>query len=205
MAFVKTNDRAEGVRKALALLAINPVVGKRVFLKPNFNSSDPTPGSTHMDTLAAFVAALKEMGAQSITVGDRSGMGETRRVMEQLGVFRLAEELDFDVIVFDELAAADWVMVEPTNSHWEQGFPMARPALEAEALVQTCCLKTHRYGIYHVPEELVTGRFSDSADESNHERADRLVSTSTIEIMLLFTSLITRWRKHSSTHQMWRA
>lgn len=146
MAFVKTNDRAEGVRKALALLAINPVAGKRVFLKPNFNSSDPTPGSTHMDTLAAFVAALKEMGAQSITVGDRSGMGETRRVMEQLGVFRLAEELDFDVIVFDELAAADWVMVEPTNSHWEQGFPMARPALEAEALVQTCCLKTHRYG-----------------------------------------------------------
>ena len=146
LAFVKTNDRVEGVRKAIDLLGINPVAGKRVFLKPNFNSSDPAPGSTHLDVLIALVMALKEMGAKEIVVGDRSGMGDTRQVMDKIGVFKLADELGFDTLVFDELNAQDWVMIQPSGSHWEKGFPFARPCLEAEALVQTCCLKTHRYG-----------------------------------------------------------
>ena len=146
LALVKTNDRADGVRRAIELLGINPAAGKRVFIKPNFNSSDPTPGSTHPEVLTALVMALKEMGAQKITVGDRSGMGDTRQVMDKIGVFRLADELGFETIVFDELGPQDWVMFQPPGSHWGNGFPFARPCLEAEALVQTCCLKTHRYG-----------------------------------------------------------
>lgn len=146
VAFVKTNNRAEGVRQAIALLGINPVLGKSVFLKPNFNSSDPTPGSTHPDVLTALVTTLKEMGASNITVGDRSGMGNTRQVMEQLGIFKLSSELGFDAIVFDELTAEDWVMIQPEAGHWQKGFWFARPCLEADALVQTCCLKTHQYG-----------------------------------------------------------
>ena len=146
LAFVKTSDRLEGVRKAIALLGFNPVAGKSVFLKPNFNSADPTPGSTHPEVLRALVTALKAMGASQITVGDRSGMGDTRRVLEKLGVFELADELGFDTVVFDELGADDWVMIQPEGGHWKKGFPFARPCLEAEALVTTCCLKTHRYG-----------------------------------------------------------
>lgn len=146
LALVKTSDRAEGVRKAIDLLGINFFAGKRVFLKPNFNSSDPAPGSTHPQVLNALVMALKEMGAQKITVGDRSGMGDTRQVMDKIGVFRMADELGFDTVVFDELKPKDWVMIQPPDSHWKSGFPFARPCLEADALVQTCCLKTHRYG-----------------------------------------------------------
>lgn len=146
IAFIKTNNRAEGVRKAIDLLGVNPFAGKQVFFKPNFNSSDPAPGSTHPDVLIAIVTALKELGAQKIKVGDRSGMGDTRQVMDQIGVFRLAEEIGFETIVFDELMPEDWVMIQPAGGHWENGFPFARPCLEAEALVQTCCLKTHRYG-----------------------------------------------------------
>ncbi len=146
MAFIKTDHRAEGVRKAIDLLGINPVAGKRVFLKPNFNSADPAPGSTHPDVLITLVAALQQMGAQKITVGDRSGMGDTRRVMDRIGVFKLALELGFEALVFDELAAEDWVMIQPPGGHWKKGFALACPCLEAQALVQTCNLKTHRYG-----------------------------------------------------------
>lgn len=145
VAFVKTNNRAEGVRQAVELLGINPVEGKSVFLKPNFNSSDPAPGSTHLDVLASLVKTLKDMGAQQITVGDRSGMGNTRQVMDRLGVFRLAEEIGFSTLVFDELGVEEWVRIEPSNGHWQQGFAIARTCLEA-VVVQTCCLKTHRYG-----------------------------------------------------------
>ena len=49
---------------------------------------------------------LQAHGAEHITVGDRSGMGNTRAVMEAKGIFRLAEELGFDTVVLDELDAA---------------------------------------------------------------------------------------------------
>ena len=146
IALVKTNDRAEGVKKAIDLLSLNSVANRDVFLKPNLNSADPTPGSTHPDVLRALVLKLREMGASKITVGDRSGMGDTRQVMQSLGVFKLAKELGFEALVLDELGVADWVRINPSGSHWKQGFMFAKPCLESGALVQTCCLKTHRYG-----------------------------------------------------------
>ena len=146
VAFVRTQDRAAGVNKALDLLEINSMKGKELFLKPNFNSADAPPGSTHNDTLSALVRRLQAMGADRITVGDRSGMGDTRSVMSQKDIFRMADELGFETVVFDELDASDWEMMQGEGSHWENGFAVARLVLEAEGVIQTCCLKTHRYG-----------------------------------------------------------
>lgn len=145
IAFVKTEDRAAGVKRALDLLAFKPPQGGKLFLKPNFNSADPAPGSTHNETLVALVRALQSGGAK-ITVGDRSGGGVTRPVMEQKRIFELAEELGFEAMVFDELEAADWEYFRPENSHWQNGFAVARPVRDADSVIQTCCLKTHRFG-----------------------------------------------------------
>ena len=86
------------------------------------------------------------MGAGRITVGDRSGMGDTRRVMERKETFRMGEELGFDTVVLDELDDADWKVVNPQGSHWQRGFALPRPVLEADGVVQACCLKTHQFG-----------------------------------------------------------
>lgn len=146
VALVRTEDRSEGVRRALALLGINPVKGKEVLLKPNFNTADPAPASTHNDTLRSLILALWGMGAEKITLAERSGMADTLRVMEVKGIFEMAEELDFAVVNLDELGPEGWVHIKPRQSHWPDGFLFARIALEAESIVQTCCLKTHRFG-----------------------------------------------------------
>jgi uncharacterized protein (DUF362 family) len=146
VAFIKTSNRAQGVRRAMDMFDLSNISGKSVFLKPNFNSPDPTPGSTHPDVLRSIVLTLQSKGVNHITVGDRSGMGDTRYSMEELGIFKLAGELDFDTVVFDEMPADHWVMFQPENSHWKLGFPFAKPCLEADLLIQTCCLKTHRHG-----------------------------------------------------------
>ena len=146
VAFVKTNDRSFGVNMALDLLEINPIRGKSLFLKPNFNSADPAPGSTHIDTLRALVLRLQNMEANQITIGDRSGMGDTRAAMRDMGIFNLADDLGCETVVFDELEAGAWKMMQVEGSHWQGGFAAARPVLEAEGVVQTCCLKTHGYG-----------------------------------------------------------
>src|SRR5215475_7598517 len=78
VAFVKTTDRTAGVARAIELLGVGKFGGKDLFIKPNFNSADTTPGSTHEDTLAAVVRKLKGLGAGPLTIGDRSGMGNTR-------------------------------------------------------------------------------------------------------------------------------
>jgi hypothetical protein len=43
VALVKTDDRKKGVRTSLRTLKINPVKGKNVLIKPNFNTADITP------------------------------------------------------------------------------------------------------------------------------------------------------------------
>jgi uncharacterized protein (DUF362 family) len=134
------------VRRAIALLAPPSLGGKDVFIKPNFNSGDPTPGSTHNDTLNALVGELRRLGAGAMTIGDRSGMGVTRDVMAHKDVPALARDLKIRTVVLDELPDAEWEPVKPAGMHWQRGFAFPRVVRRAGAVVQTCCLKTHRYG-----------------------------------------------------------
>jgi len=143
--FVKTEDRKEGVRASLKALGINPVKGKDVLIKPNFNTADPTPGSTHNDALMALVEEIWAMGAKSISLGERS-YPVTREVMEKKGVLPILERMGVKVIDFDLLEGKDWVLFKPRKSHWPNGFRIARPIVDAECLVSTCCLKTHQFG-----------------------------------------------------------
>ena len=145
VAFVNTEDRQTGVSSAIKTLGINPVKNKDVLIKPNFNTADRAPGSSHNDTLVALVEEVWKMGAKSIRLGERS-YPPTRSVMEEKGILPLLQERDVNVIDFDTLDSRDWVKVDSKNSHWQSGFRVARPVLEAECLISTCCLKTHQYG-----------------------------------------------------------
>ncbi len=50
VAFLRTESRKEGVVSSINSLNINPVKNKNVLVKPNFNTADFFPGSTHNDT-----------------------------------------------------------------------------------------------------------------------------------------------------------
>ena len=145
VALLRTTDRKAGVESTINALGINPVKNKNVLIKPNFNTADPTPGSTHNDTLQAVVEMAWQMGARSVSLGERS-YPLTEEVMVQKGIFPLMQKLDVKIIDFDKLARKDWVKVDAKESHWKDGFRIARPILEAECLISTCCLKTHQFG-----------------------------------------------------------
>ncbi len=146
VSIVVTEDRFSGVLQAIENLGEFSFQGEHVFLKPNFNSADPAPGSTHTDVLKALVKHIKENGASKITVGDRSGMGNTQKIMEELSTYSLAEQLGFEVLVFDDLPAEEWEYVLPQDSGWKKGFAIPKILRRVDSIVQTCCLKTHRYG-----------------------------------------------------------
>jgi uncharacterized protein (DUF362 family) len=145
VAIVHTTDRQIGVASSINALSINPVKNQNVLIKPNFNTADEPPGSTHNDTLVALVEEVWNMGASSIKLGERS-YPLTREVMEQKGIIPLLEKLEVEIVDFDELEEKDWVEFKPADSHWKDGFRIARPIIDAECLVMTCCLKTHQFG-----------------------------------------------------------
>ncbi len=146
VSLVKTSDRASGIKKAVELLDINPVKGKDVLLKPNFNTADPFPGSTHNDTLTHFILHLKKMGVKSITIGERSGPPDTSSVLKDKKIYDLCKKFDVGLINFEELPSDSWIRIRPEKSHWRDGFDVAKPILDSKCIVMTCCLKTHGYG-----------------------------------------------------------
>ena len=145
VALVNTEDRKSGVASSIQALGINPVKNKDVLIKPNFNTADHVPGSTHNDTLTALIETVWQMGAKTVRLGERS-YPPTRDVMEQKGVIPLLANLEVEIVDFDGLADRDWVKVDARESHWRDGFRVARPILESECLITTCCLKTHQFG-----------------------------------------------------------
>ncbi len=144
IALILTEDREKGTKEVVELLGINPVNLKNVILKPNFNTADTPPGSTAIENLQGLIPTLKDMGALSITLAERSGPVNTRECMEEKGIFKLAEELDFSIVNLAEVPVEEYVHLKPKNSHWENGFLFAKLYHEAECIVETCCLKTHR-------------------------------------------------------------
>jgi uncharacterized protein (DUF362 family) len=143
---LKTSNRAAGVKQLLSKFDLGEYSEKSVALKANFNSADVFPASTHPDTLQAIIENLKEANVDDITLAERSGMGNTRQVLAHTGVFELSEKLGFKARVLDEVAREEWVKVGHDGTHWLKGFYIAKPFLDADKIVQTCCLKTHRFG-----------------------------------------------------------
>jgi uncharacterized protein (DUF362 family) len=143
---VKTSNRISGVKKLLKRIGLSNYAGKNVALKANFNSADPFPASTHPETLRAIIEILKDVKVKGITLAERSGMGATRQVLEWMGIFKLSEQLNFEVVVLDELSKEQWFKVNHEGTHWLRGFYIAKLFLDVDKVIQTCCLKTHRFG-----------------------------------------------------------
>ena len=142
----KTENREKGIRGLLDRFNLKEIEGKTVAIKPNYNSADPFPASTHLDTLRILVNCIKDAGAGEISLAERSGMGDTGTVLKHRGVTRIADELGFEILVLDQAGEEAWVRLKPEDSHWKKGFLLAKVFDKADKVVQTCCLKTHRFG-----------------------------------------------------------
>ncbi len=173
VAIVKTSDRRRGVTEVLKLLDLKAVKGKQVVIKPNFNSADETPGSTHNDTLGQLVAELHRLNARSVTLGESSGPPQTRGVMEKKGTFDLAKEARFDIVDYEQLTEKDWVKIPAVSMHWPEGFSLPRLVVDAEYNVSTCCLKTHGFGgVFSMSLKLAVGMTPKPIRRGMHASAD---------------------------------
>ncbi|MFX1280601.1 MAG: DUF362 domain-containing protein [Promethearchaeota archaeon] len=143
---VSTNDSIYGVNKSLELLGINPIKDRDVIFKPNLNTADPPPASSSMETLRQLIIKIKEMGAKSITIAERSGPADTSITFKQKGLYTLAEELDFSIVDLTGIPDDQYIFKKSEEFHWKDGFLFPKIYDNAECIIETCCLKTHMYG-----------------------------------------------------------
>ncbi len=116
--------------------------GQKVLIKPNVNSDDPAPGTTHAEALAEVVRLAKGRGAYVI-VGDRSNpRWKTVPAMKKIGMFEAAKEAGADEIVgFEE---QEWTRVKPEGAkNWPKGFRVPKLLAEIDHIVSVPVLHTH--------------------------------------------------------------
>lgn len=143
---IDASDRYHAVETLWHEIGLPPLDDGTVAVKANFNSDDPFPATTHPVMLEAIFRRIRDAGARTVRLGERSGMGETRAVLKNRGAAAAAARAGAEVTVLDDLPPDGWEAIPPDGLHWERGFLVARLFREADAVVQTCCLKTHRFG-----------------------------------------------------------
>ncbi|HHX73900.1 MAG TPA: DUF362 domain-containing protein [Firmicutes bacterium] len=143
---VATAERKEGVRRCFRHLGRLDYRGKKIFVKPNFNTADECPGSTHNDTLEQLLLELLAFSPAALTVGERSGPAVTAEVFRTKKVDELCDRLGVNLINFEELTADEWLTFDREDLHWPGGLQIPRAVADADAVVATCTLKTHGFG-----------------------------------------------------------
>jgi len=95
----KTNDRNAGIRTLLSRFELGGFSGKRVALKANFNSADPFPASTHIETLSTLIKILKE-------AKEETGFGQRRlrAYLEKRYHITLSERTIWKILKKQEMA-----------------------------------------------------------------------------------------------------
>lgn len=140
---ISTQDQISGISTLLQQFNLEKYSHKTIAIKANFNSADPYPASTHPDTLRALFTELKKRDAH-IILAERSGMGITEKVLTTLGIHDLVSEYDGEVLTLDSLNKEQFSRI--SGEHWSKGFLLAQAFLDADYVISTCCLKTHRFG-----------------------------------------------------------
>jgi uncharacterized protein (DUF362 family) len=163
-------DLKGNILKAVDLIGgFSKVVEKsdEILLKPNFNTGDAPPGSSDPDFVKAVIELLYEHGASKVILGESSMFSlSTRKVLEDTGMLRKAEEAGAEVAPFDE---GKWVKVS-TGGKYLRTVSLPERALAAKKLVYVCCMKTHRWAKFTLSLKLAVGFMKPSERMLLHAR-----------------------------------
>ncbi|MDR3310327.1 MAG: DUF362 domain-containing protein [Oscillospiraceae bacterium] len=155
---VSAPDRRAGAKRCFSFIGQKDYTGKQVYVKPNFNTADPAPGSTHNDTLEELLSFVSGASPKKLILGERSGPAAAADVFRQRGIPELCAKYGAELLNLEELPADGWVRFERGDLHWQGGYEIPRALSESDVVVATCCLKTHGFGgVYSNSLKLAVG------------------------------------------------
>ncbi len=179
VSIVRTEDRSEGIRKAVELIGgmkrLTKGVKEKILIKPNCNTDDPYPRDTHHETIRTIAELLIESGIkpEQIVVGDMSGRARglpTRATMENLGITKVVEEMGLNISYFDE---EEWVTVRPEKAKWwPKGLKIPKTVYEVERIILTPILRSHTTATFTCSLKLGVGIIDAEERDWLHDGKD---------------------------------
>jgi len=169
--------RGEAIEKAIALAGgldfIKP--GDKILLKPNCNSGDAYPYSTHPETIRKVVEMLKARGAGRIVIGDRGCSflgGGTLGKMQSNGIADMAKQLGVELQSWDNLGSGELIKVPKDKApSWDNamssGFSYPKILAEVDHIINLPCAKTHYLAFYSMSLKNLIGITTTSDRQSN--------------------------------------
>lgn len=140
-----------------------------VLLKPNFITPDPFPATTSLDFLEKIIEILFEKGkVKEIIVGESSAWHlETKKVMEELGVFSLkAKFKNLKILPFEECG---WEKVKIENGKYLKEVSLPKVLKEIQKIILLPCLKTHVQTSFSLSLKLAMGFLPPEGKRAFHE------------------------------------
>jgi len=159
---IKTGDRRDGIAQAIAMFGgLGFAAGRDVVIKPNFNSQNLFPATTHDDTIRTVTAELKAVGAGHITLADSSGattgsLTPTATVIQAKGTMSLCSEVGIEFKSFDD-ADVEWETFEFDGMTWSGGLAIPKLMRSDRVKILLPCCKTHTLADYTFSLKLAAG------------------------------------------------
>lgn len=145
-----TTDLLKGIQKALEPLGGMKAfakAGEKVFLKPNFNTSDPFPASSDLNFLRAVITLVSGQKPREMILGDSPTLfGNSKKFFEEINAKSLEPEFSSLKVVL--LNDEKWIKKEiPKGEHLKHAS-IPKILTEVDKTIYLPCLKTHAFAQY---------------------------------------------------------
>lgn len=113
---------------------------EKILLKPNLVRKAEVDRAviTHPAVMGALARILREEGYENIICGDSCGIGTASRTMAGTGMERQMEKYGIPATDFSHPVKVDYF-----QGHQAKQFVIAQDALDADAIINVCKMKTH--------------------------------------------------------------
>jgi len=153
--YILTKTTASPDLKSDIQKLIQPIIGNisdfikpidRILLKPNFNTTDPFPGSTAMDFLQAVIEIFSAAKPQELIIGEScTYFLNTEKVCHAKGVPAVMEKFN---VTWHNFEMGKWVKVDVPNGKYFKSIKIPKIVQEVDKLILLPCLKTHFLASY---------------------------------------------------------
>lgn len=138
-----SND-IENVLKPLGGIGVFIKPGDKVFIKPNFNTSDPPPASSDIDFIRAVLTKVNSQKPSRLILGEApTFFGNSKKYFDEKKPYILAQEFPNLEIIY--LPDAKWIKKDLPDAKFIKKASVPKILDEVDRIIYLPCLKTHAW------------------------------------------------------------
>jgi len=118
--------------------------GEKVFIKPNFNTSDPPPASSDIEFIRAVLKEVSKQNPSQIILGEApTFFGNSKKYFKDKNPHILEQEFSNLKVIY--LPDEKWIKKDISNGKFLKTASIPKILSEVDKIIYLPCLKTHAW------------------------------------------------------------